>query len=107
MGAKADVYRIVWRYEVRPECLSAFARAYGARGDWVELFRRDDAYLGTELFRSAGDPLAWATVDTWASRAAYEAFRRRWADDYAAIDARCEGLTTAERLLAAEERPER
>jgi len=39
------------------------------------------------------------TVDRWTSAADYEAFRERFADEYAALDARCEKLTTCEVAL--------
>jgi hypothetical protein len=38
-------------------------------------------------------------MDLWESRAAYEEFREKWAAEYAAIDRKCEGLTSSEKLV--------
>ena len=58
-------------------------------------------YLGTDLFARTSAPPCFLTLDRWETRAAYEAFRRDRAAEYSALDAACEGLTTAERFLSA------
>jgi hypothetical protein len=57
--------------------------------------------LSTDLFAATAAPLRFLTLDRWESRAAYESFRRERSTEYSAIDAACEGLTTAERFLTA------
>ncbi|MGH7631715.1 MAG: antibiotic biosynthesis monooxygenase family protein [Gemmatimonadales bacterium] len=95
------MYRIVWTYEVKPDSAEAFERIYGRDGEWARLFRAADGYLGTDLFRSTAAPTRYVTVDDWTSQAAYEAFRARAAQAYAELDARCDALTLAERLVSA------
>lgn len=97
------MYRIVWEFEPEPARVEEFEREYGAEGAWARFFRRGAGYLGTELFRSATDPARYLTVDCWASRAAYQAFRAAFAHEYAALDARCAAMTRHERLIAAAE----
>jgi hypothetical protein len=73
-----------------------FVAAYGPEGAWVELFRQGFGYLGTELHALAEKPGWYRTIDRWASRESYLAFRKSFADDYARIDATCEALTALE-----------
>lgn len=90
----------IWEYMVRLECAEAFEKAYGSEGDWVRLFRRAEGYVSTELFRDASNERRYLTVDTWDSAESWEAFRRDFADEFEAIDARCEELTEDEREIA-------
>ena len=92
-------FSYLWEFRVRPERLSEFEAAYGPDGDWVRLFHRDSAYLGTDLLRDRDDPSRFLTIDRWSSREACLAFRERFRPDYEALDARCEGLTLSERPL--------
>lgn len=93
------MYRIVWEFDARPETLDEFIEVYGPEGKWVEFFRKSEDYQGTELFRSTSDPTRFATLDRWRNRAAYEAFRRTYAQEYAALDDWCDRLTLRERTL--------
>ena len=93
-------YAYVWEYLVRPDAVDDFESAYGPDGDWVRLFRRHEGYVRTELLRDLDDPTRYLTVDSWTSRAAYEAFRESAAADFAALDARCERLTLRETPLS-------
>jgi heme-degrading monooxygenase HmoA len=93
-------YRLIWAFDADPAQVAAFEEAYAADGAWVELFREGRGFVRTELFRSVADPARFLTVDTWESQSDYEAFHRRHAEPYAALDARCEGLTRREELVA-------
>lgn len=62
----------------------------------MQLFRRDPAYLGTELFRDVADPARYLTLDRWTDRAAHDAFRQGAADAYAALDRQGDALTLEE-----------
>jgi heme-degrading monooxygenase HmoA len=88
---------IIWEFTVRPEQAPGFEEAYGPAGAWVALFRRAPGYLGTELLSAGGG--RYLTLDRWADRAAYAAFRESAAADYAALDAHCETLTAGEREI--------
>jgi quinol monooxygenase YgiN len=92
-------YMYAWEYVVSPERVAAFERTYGSTGEWVELFRRAPGYLRSELYRDRGNPQRFMTIDYWESRAAWEAFRRRFAVEFEALDARCAELTAQEREI--------
>jgi heme-degrading monooxygenase HmoA len=86
----------IWAY--RPaagaEAEAGFAAAYGADGTWVELFRRDAGYLGTELLRAPDG--RWLTIDRWRSREHWDAFLSRHRAEYEATDRACAALTAGE-----------
>jgi heme-degrading monooxygenase HmoA len=92
-------YAYLWEFQVAPERVAAFERAYGPDGDWVALFRRAPGYLRSELLRDLGEPQRFVSIDHWETRAAWEEFRTRFAAEYAELDARCEALTLHEREL--------
>lgn len=84
----------VWRFTTtRP---AEFERHYGADGSWARLFRRDAAYVRTDLLR---DGTSYVTLDWWTSREAYDGFRELHAGDYATLDRLCEALTLDEEKL--------
>ena len=89
----------VWEFHVPPPADAEFRRHYGPGGSWADLFRRSHGHIETLLLRDAATPGRYLTVDRWESAAAYEAFRERFADEYALLDARCEKLTTREVAL--------
>jgi len=95
------VYVILWEYECRPGSEAAFESAYGPSGVWVEFFRQGEGYLGTELLRDSSGH--YATIDRWVSATQHAAFRTLHAEEYRAIDAQCEQLTTVERHIGSYE----
>jgi heme-degrading monooxygenase HmoA len=95
------MFQILWQFDTTEDQAPAFAEAYGPEGVWVSFFQHADGYQGTELFRRTDAPPCFLTLDRWESRAAYEAFRRAHAADYAALDTACEKLTVRETFLAA------
>jgi heme-degrading monooxygenase HmoA len=86
----------MWRFLVRPGSESAFEAAYGPDGDWVRLFRQAEGYLGTQLLRDLANARRYITIDRWASREAWEAFRAARSAEWDAIDRRGEALTEQE-----------
>ncbi|MGZ8581271.1 MAG: antibiotic biosynthesis monooxygenase family protein [Actinomycetota bacterium] len=86
----------MWRYEVDPERVEAFERAYGSSGGWVALFTRGEGYLGTELLLDVGRPGHYLTVDRWSSRSAYERFLTEHREAYEALDSVNDGLARSE-----------
>jgi heme-degrading monooxygenase HmoA len=97
------MYVILWRFRTAVGHESEFERAYGPSGEWARLFRRGNGYLGPELLRRFEDdePKEYLTLDRWASRGAYEAFRASRSGEYRRIDLRLEGLTEEETFLGA------
>jgi len=92
-------FTTVWEFRVPPGGGAAFERRYGPDGDWVQLFRQADGYLGTELLHDRNDPLRYLTIDRWTGPDAYRVFRARFAEPYASLDRECEGLTAREVAL--------
>jgi hypothetical protein len=43
---------ILWEFTIKPEKQQTFLDAYGPEGNWAQLFRRAEGYLGTELLQS-------------------------------------------------------
>jgi heme-degrading monooxygenase HmoA len=89
----------VWEYDAAPERVKEFELEYGLAGKWVEFFRRSPEYVSTELFRSTESATRFITLDTWRTRAGYEAFRKNNAEEYAKLDKWCEQFTEHERTL--------
>jgi heme-degrading monooxygenase HmoA len=98
-----SMYIILWRFRPAVGREGEFERAYGPSGEWARLFGREDGYLGTELLlrRSEDEPREYLTLDRWASRGAYEAFRARRSGEYGRLDRRLEELTEEETLVGA------
>jgi heme-degrading monooxygenase HmoA len=93
------MYVAIWKFRVREGAADALRTLNNPGGAWPTLFSRDSNYLGTEVLSSTSDEREFVTIDRWTSREAYDAFRRQWADEYAAIDRAAEGLTEAEELI--------
>jgi heme-degrading monooxygenase HmoA len=62
----------------------------------VALFAPDPAYRDTRLVRDTKEPRRYLTFDSWASEAAYNAFRQKHATEYLVLDRECEKLTESE-----------
>ena len=92
---------IIWKLMVREERIQQFKAASGCNGDWANLFRRAEGYLGTELLRSADEPNIFLTVDRWPSAACFETFQRQYGAEYKTLDTKFEGYTLAETKLGA------
>ena len=92
-------FTVVWEFRVKPGKQHAFEKAYGPEGDWVQLFRRSDDYIGTELIRDRHSRLRYVTLDHWNSRQAYLRFKKENRKVYQTIDAQCEALTTREKWI--------
>ena len=88
------MFLAAWRFTTSDR--ETFERHYGREGTWARFFRRDAGYVRTDLLT---DGTSWLTLDWWASRQAYEDFRRQYADEYARIDRECEAVTTSETAL--------
>ena len=89
----------VWELLVHPGHVEAFEAAYGPEGEWVQLFRQDASYLGTDLLRDCHNPGRFLTIDRWATEEACLAFRVRFQSELAELDARCGRYTVEERHL--------
>jgi len=89
----------VWRFRVAAGKTGEFERAYGPKGDWAVLFARATGYAGTELLKLDGVEDAYLTIDRWHDENDFRAAKKYLADDYAALDRRCEAYTCEEAWL--------
>jgi heme-degrading monooxygenase HmoA len=89
----------LWEYEVKPGCEKRFENAYGPAGEWARLFRSDSNYRETRLLRDPFGPAIYLTLDFWNSREAYEQFMAAHENEYRALDAAAEELTSKERRI--------
>jgi hypothetical protein len=88
-----------WEFEVRADRDAEFLRHYSSDGTWAQLFQRSAAFKETILARETVTPLRFITIDKWEDRSGFEDFKRAFQSEYAALDRRCEMLTTAERYI--------
>jgi quinol monooxygenase YgiN len=90
-------YSYMWEYTIDPAHEDEFLAAYSPRGAWVKLFRKHAGYVDTQLHRDRDNLHRFVTIDRWASREAWEAFRRAATEEFDALDAQCESYTRGER----------
>jgi hypothetical protein len=97
----ADMMIRVWEYEVAAGSVAEFEAAYGANGDWAQLFATESGFRGTALYRSVAAPERYLTVDLFTDVAAWERLIRDEGDAYNRLDARTAHLTLRETELVA------
>ena len=95
------MYVIIWEFIVKSGREDEFEQAYGAGGLWVQFFRRDEHYLGTELINDIVEPQRYLTIDRWTSESTYRDFRERNLSEYELLDRQCEHLMDSETPLGA------
>ena len=97
--ASNAAYTYIWAYRVKPDSLEGFLEYYRPEGRWVELFRRAEGYLGTELLRDRKQPGRYVTIDRWSSAKAFAEFRSTFASEFEQLDRHCESFTEQEREI--------
>jgi hypothetical protein len=91
-------FLVIWQFQVREGMETRFEKIYGPRGDWVQLFARDSAYVTTELVHGLNSR-SYLTLDSWTSETAYNAFRKQHRAEYRTLDLKCEGMTENEQEI--------
>lgn len=89
----------VWRFGVARGRESDFEEVYGPGGAWAQLFARAAGYAGTEVQPPQAGSGDYLVIDWWASRAAWDTFRRDHAVAYEDLDKECQALTSREELV--------
>jgi heme-degrading monooxygenase HmoA len=89
----------MWSYEVAPENTDLFRDFYGPAGEWVQLFRQADGYIGTELFQARGQSGAFITIDRWESEDALRRFRASHSQEFNRLDEIGQAMTLFETFL--------
>ena len=95
------VYVTIWEFTAKPEFRAEFENFYGPGGEWVQLFRRSQAFLRTEFFRDRQSENRYVTVDYFSSKAGFDDFMRELRQEYEALDRRSDGLTDSQREIGA------
>lgn len=77
---------IIWEFAVEERLQSDFERAYAPGGPWARLFAESDGFIETRLIRAKERTGVYQTIDRWASREAYAAFKRDFSERYDELD---------------------
>ncbi len=93
------MFHIVWEFRVKPEYWSIFREEYAPQGIWGQLFRNARGYLGTTLLIDQSQPRRAVTIDRWEREEDFSEFKKTFADEYKALDLRCEAYTESETLI--------
>jgi len=89
----------MWEFQVQEGMEKRFEQVYGAKGDWVRLFRQDESYITTELVHELKAGRIYVTLDFWTSQEAYDEFRKQHLAKYKALDQKCQEMTEGEREI--------
>jgi hypothetical protein len=99
MKQSEGVYVRMWEFTAKPEVQLEFESFYGPDGEWVQLFRKSKAFLGTDFFRDRDAWDRYVTVDYFVSKAGFDDFLREFREEYEALDRRCDGVRGSEREI--------
>lgn len=94
-----DVYVRIWEFQAQPGKEDEFERIYGPDGEWVDLFRKSEYFLRTDLYRDIETDGRYVTVDYFASQPGFQAFLREFREEYDALDRRCEAVCASEKRM--------
>ena len=95
----SEKFAYIWRYTIDPDCRPEFLAAYNPNGEWVQLFSRDPAFLGTAFLQDSDNEDVYVTVDYWRSKADRDSFRKRYAAEFDSLDRKCEEFTIEEQFF--------
>lgn len=99
-------FTLVWEFQVRAGREEEFRALYGPEGAWAQLFALAPGFIATRLLEDRDQPGRFLTLDQWLSAEAWQDFRIRFAEQYAALDRRGDELTQSERSLGAFDEPQ-
>jgi len=88
------MFLIIWKYEVRPNHVTDFEKAYEHDGAWAKLFARSEGFLGVQLLR--GSEGGYLTIDHWRTEADFLNFKDKFRKEYLDLDLETEGWTDKE-----------
>ena len=95
------MYTILWEFHVPAARRAEFEAADGPPGPWAKLFAQAPGFAGVALLRCTEQAGRYVTIDRWRSRADFEAFKRDFGADYAALDRALEGIADSETRIGA------
>jgi len=74
----------------KEEHLEEFKRIYGPAGNWVQLFRKANGYIATDLHQDISYSKRFITVDFWNTKESRDNFRNRFSKEFELLDEHCE-----------------
>jgi quinol monooxygenase YgiN len=89
-------FAYIWRYSIKPDQRTELLSAYCSKGHWAILFSQDSDYIKTDLLQDSSDENVYLTIDYWTSKAARDAFREKFSEEFHALDQECEAYTVSE-----------
>lgn len=95
------IYVRIWEFMAKPEARLEFENLYGPDGEWVQLFRRSKAFLGTEFLHDVSAANRYVTLDYFVSQAGFDRFLRDFRQEYEALDRRSDCVRAYEREIGA------
>ena len=95
------LYVRIWEFTAKPEARAEFENFYGPDGEWVQLFRRSQAFLRTDFFGDRRNENRYITIDYFSSKAGFDEFLREFRQEYQALDRRSDGVRASEREIGA------
>jgi len=94
---KGFVY--IWEYLVKEEHQTEFENIYGPEGEWVQLFRKAEGYITTDLHQDISNTNRFITVDFWNTKKDRDSFRKKYSKEFELLDEHCELFTNQEKLI--------
>ena len=91
------MFIIIWQYTVSFDKLDKFLTAYKSEGQWSQFFKQSDSYISSKLYKSSYSN--YIVIDSWKSRDAYHAFKRKFSIEYQTLSADCSTLYDDEKKL--------
>jgi heme-degrading monooxygenase HmoA len=96
---KKIVFVYIWEYIVKTDHMTEFIRFYEPEGAWIQLFRKAEGYLRTDLHKDRSNPRRFLTVDYWNTKKDRDNFRNQFSEEYIALDECSENYTKREEFL--------
>jgi heme-degrading monooxygenase HmoA len=98
-GLILAVIYIVWEFRVKKNKRKPFETYYRSNGKWAEMFRQSEAYQESVLIHDSENAERYLVVDIWKDIDSFRSFKRKFGEEYAILDTKCEAFTDEERCL--------
>ena len=79
---------IMWQFDVKNGCETAFEQLYGVDGEWTAMNRRTRSYLGSSFLRDQNRPSRYIVIEYWSEMIVHEHHRTFHAAAIASVEER-------------------
>jgi len=83
---------IMWQFDVREGCESAFEELYGVDGEWTQLNRNARSYLGSSFLRDQNASSRYIVIEYWSEMVVSEEHRAYRAEAIESLEERRRAL---------------